>query len=81
MKDLNARMLTDALTCVSATCSYLRPVRVNEAITITARTLSCGQTLAVCCVDISHTETGKLVAQGRHSKFVGQPKTVQQPAV
>uniref|UniRef100_A0A0B6ZV12 Acyl-coenzyme A thioesterase 13 n=2 Tax=Arion vulgaris TaxID=1028688 RepID=A0A0B6ZV12_9EUPU len=60
---------------VDLNISYLRPVKVNEVITISARTLSCGRTIAFSCVDITKTNTGQLVAQGRHSKFVGEPKT------
>ncbi|CAG5123171.1 unnamed protein product [Candidula unifasciata] len=60
--------------------SYLRPVKVNEVITIAARTLSCGKTIAVSCVDITNTDTGKLLAQGRHSKFVGEPASLPSAA-
>ncbi|CAL1538013.1 unnamed protein product [Lymnaea stagnalis] len=55
--------------------SYMRPVKLDDVIVISASTLSCGSRLAVSSVDILNKETGKLIAQGRHTKFVGDTKT------
>lgn len=52
-------------------CSYMKPVRVGEDIVIDADTLKIGKTLAFCSVDIKHKNTGALIAQGKHTKYVG----------
>ncbi|XP_059174991.1 acyl-coenzyme A thioesterase 13-like [Physella acuta] len=54
--------------------SYMRPIKLDDVIVISAKTLNCGKKIAVSTVDISSKQTGKLVAQGRHTKFVGDPK-------
>ena len=52
--------------------SYLKPVKLDETIIIEAKTLTSGKLLAVATVDILSKDSGMLIAQGRHSKFVGQ---------
>ena len=49
----------------------MKPVRVGEDIVIDADTLKIGKTLAFCSVDIKHKNTGALIAQGKHTKYVG----------
>lgn len=49
----------------------MKPVRVGEDIVIDADTLKVGKTLAFCSVDIKLKSTGSLVAQGKHTKYVG----------
>lgn len=63
-------------TCMNNTCSpflfrFMKPVRVGEDIVIDADTLKVGKTLAFCSVDIKLKSTGSLVAQGKHTKYVG----------
>ena len=50
--------------------SYLKPIKLNDSIIIDAKTLSCGKSIAVATVDITSKASGKLMAHGRHSKFV-----------
>ncbi|XP_078317704.1 acyl-coenzyme A thioesterase 13-like [Crassostrea virginica] len=56
---------------VDLSVSYMKPVRVGEDIVIDADTLKIGKTLAFCSVDIKHKNTGALIAQGKHTKYVG----------
>lgn len=53
----------------------MRPAFVGDTVVVEATTLSRGKTLAVCTVDISNKETGKLIAQGRHSKCIAGQKS------
>ncbi|XP_011419355.3 acyl-coenzyme A thioesterase 13-like [Crassostrea angulata] len=56
---------------VDLSVSFMKPVRVGEDIVIDADTLKVGKTLAFCSVDIKLKSTGSLVAQGKHTKYVG----------
>ncbi|KAH9492251.1 Acyl-coenzyme A thioesterase 13 [Bulinus truncatus] len=56
---------------VDLNISFLKPVRPDDIIEISATTLSCGSRIAFSSVDIRNKATGQLVAQGRHTKFVG----------
>ena len=49
----------------------MKPVKLDDTLVIEANTLSYGRTLAVASVDISNKDTGKLVAHGKHSKYMG----------
>ena len=52
-------------------CRYLRATQVGEEIIIDANTLRAGRTLAFLTVDLKKKSDGSLVAQGKHTKFVG----------
>ncbi|GFO21051.1 acyl-CoA thioesterase 13 [Plakobranchus ocellatus] len=54
--------------------SYLRPIKKDDSIVISAQTLRCGSTLAVCTVDLTNKSNGQLVAHGKHCKYVGETK-------
>lgn len=69
-------LIFDTRACMNNTCSpflfrFMKPVRVGEDIVIDADTLKVGKTLAFCSVDIKLKSTGSLVAQGKHTKYVG----------
>ena len=49
----------------------MKPVRIGHDIVIAADTLKIGKTLAFCSVDIKLKSDGSIVAQGKHTKFVG----------
>ena len=50
---------------------YMSPAKIGEDIMITAHILKQGKTLAFTSVDLMNKTTGKLVAQGRHTKHLG----------
>ncbi|KAK6180197.1 hypothetical protein SNE40_012390 [Patella caerulea] len=56
---------------VDLSVSYMKPALLNETLIIDATTLKIGKTLAFLSVDIRNKETNKLIAQGKHTKFVG----------
>ncbi|KAG9295653.1 hypothetical protein G9A89_002971 [Geosiphon pyriformis] len=43
---------------------------LNEVLKIDAECVKVGKTLAFTTIDLRNKETGKLIAQGRHTKFV-----------
>ena len=50
---------------------FFKAARVGETIEIDAQTLRRGKRLAFLSVDIRNKEDGVLLAQGKHTKFVG----------
>ncbi|KAM5202591.1 acyl-coenzyme A thioesterase 13 isoform 1-T1 [Hipposideros larvatus] len=56
---------------VDMNITYMSPAKIGEDIVITARVLKQGKTLAFASVDLTNKATGKLVAQGRHTKHLG----------
>ncbi|KAF0290513.1 Acyl-coenzyme A thioesterase 13 [Amphibalanus amphitrite] len=50
--------------------AYMRSAKLNEIITIDADTLKTGKLLTFSTVDFRN-EAGTLIAQGKHTKFVG----------
>ncbi|XP_007526006.1 acyl-coenzyme A thioesterase 13 [Erinaceus europaeus] len=56
---------------VDMNITYMSPAKIGEDILITAHVLKQGKTLAFTSVDLTHKTTGKLVAQGRHTKHLG----------
>ncbi|XP_066102767.1 acyl-coenzyme A thioesterase 13-like [Saccopteryx bilineata] len=57
---------------VDMNITYLSPAKIGEDIVITAHILKQGRTLAFASVDLTNKATGKLVAQGRHTKHLGK---------
>ncbi|XP_036907279.1 acyl-coenzyme A thioesterase 13 [Sturnira hondurensis] len=56
---------------VDMNITYMSPIKVGEDVVITAHILKEGRTLAFASVDLTNKATGKLVAQGRHTKHLG----------
>ncbi|XP_004406545.1 PREDICTED: acyl-coenzyme A thioesterase 13 [Odobenus rosmarus divergens] len=56
---------------VDMNITYMSPAKIGEDIVITAHVLKQGKTLAFASVDLMNKTTGKLVAQGRHTKHLG----------
>ncbi|CAK7318065.1 Acyl-coenzyme A thioesterase 13 [Vulpes lagopus] len=56
---------------VDMNITYMSPAKIGEDIVITAHILKQGKTLAFTSVDLMNKTTGKLVAQGRHTKHLG----------
>nr|XP_019572392.1 PREDICTED: acyl-coenzyme A thioesterase 13 [Rhinolophus sinicus] len=56
---------------VDMNITYMSPAKLGEDIVITAHILKQGKTLAFASVDLTNKATGKLVAQGRHTKHLG----------
>lgn len=50
---------------------YMNAAKVGEDVLITAQVLKQGRTLAFATVDLTNKSTGKLIAQGRHTKHLG----------
>ncbi|EFB28339.1 hypothetical protein PANDA_003872, partial [Ailuropoda melanoleuca] len=56
---------------VDMNITYMSPAKVGEDLVITAHILKQGKTLAFTSVDLMNKTTGELVAQGRHTKHLG----------
>ncbi|XP_012494124.1 PREDICTED: acyl-coenzyme A thioesterase 13 [Propithecus coquereli] len=56
---------------VDMNITYMSPAKIGEDVVITAHVLKQGRTLAFTSVDLTNKATGKLVAQGRHTKHLG----------
>ncbi|XP_066974648.1 acyl-coenzyme A thioesterase 13-like [Macrobrachium rosenbergii] len=56
---------------VDLNVSYISAAKEGETIVINADTLKVGRTLAFLTVDITTKESGKLIAKGSHTKFIG----------
>uniref|UniRef100_A0A8C3WIT8 Acyl-coenzyme A thioesterase 13 n=1 Tax=Catagonus wagneri TaxID=51154 RepID=A0A8C3WIT8_9CETA len=57
---------------VDMNITYMSPAKVGEDVVITAHVLKQGKTLAFASVDLTNKATGKLIAQGRHTKHLGR---------
>ncbi|XP_006872951.1 PREDICTED: acyl-coenzyme A thioesterase 13 [Chrysochloris asiatica] len=56
---------------VDMNITYMSPAKIGEDVVITAHVLKQGKTLAFASVDLTNKATGKLIAQGRHTKHLG----------
>ncbi|XP_040288830.1 acyl-coenzyme A thioesterase 13 [Bufo bufo] len=56
---------------VDMNITYMNAAKIGESVLITAQILKQGRTLAFATVDLVNKETGKLIAQGRHTKHLG----------
>ncbi|KAL8166277.1 hypothetical protein V2J09_007776 [Rumex salicifolius] len=59
---------------VEINVSYLDSALIDEEIEIEAKNLRVGRTVAVVSVDIKNKATGKMIAQGRHTKYIAVSK-------
>ena len=53
--------------------SCYRPIKPGDVASLSAETLQAGKTLASIRVSIHRKSDGKLVAEGRHGKYVANP--------
>ncbi|XP_036422236.1 acyl-coenzyme A thioesterase 13 [Colossoma macropomum] len=56
---------------VDMNITYMNAAKVGEDVLITAQVLKEGRTLAFATVDLTNKATGKIIAQGRHTKHLG----------
>lgn len=56
---------------VDMNITYMSAAKIGEDVLITAQVLKQGRTLAFATVDLTNKATGKLLAQGRHTKHLG----------
>ncbi|XP_074998325.1 acyl-coenzyme A thioesterase 13 isoform X2 [Calonectris borealis] len=56
---------------VDMNITYTSAAKIGEEILITAQILKQGRNLAFASVDLTNKATGKLIAQGRHTKYLG----------
>ncbi|XP_074843687.1 acyl-coenzyme A thioesterase 13 isoform X2 [Carettochelys insculpta] len=56
---------------VDMNITYMSPAKIGEELLITAQILKQGRRLAFASVDVTVKGTGKLIAQGRHTKYLG----------
>lgn len=56
---------------VDMNITYMNAAKLGEDVLITAQVLKQGKTLAFATVDLTSKATGKLIAQGRHTKHLG----------
>lgn len=50
---------------------YMSAAKIGEEVLITAQVLKQGRSIAFASVDLTNKATGKLIAQGRHTKYLG----------
>ncbi|KFK42770.1 hypothetical protein AALP_AA1G037200 [Arabis alpina] len=62
--------LTQTGVSVEINVSYLDAAFLNEEIEIEARTLRVGKAVAVVSVELRKKKNGKIIAQGRHTKYL-----------
>nr|XP_033790385.1 acyl-coenzyme A thioesterase 13 [Geotrypetes seraphini]XP_033790386.1 acyl-coenzyme A thioesterase 13 [Geotrypetes seraphini] len=56
---------------VDMNITYMNAAKLGESILITAQVLKQGRSLAFATVDLINKDTGKIIAQGRHTKHLG----------
>lgn len=56
---------------VDMNITYMNAAKLGEDVLITAQVLKQGKTLAFASVDLTSKATGKMIAQGRHTKHLG----------
>ncbi|KAG8442313.1 hypothetical protein GDO86_011202 [Hymenochirus boettgeri] len=56
---------------VDMNITYMNAAKIGDSILITAQVLKQGRTLAFSTVDVTNKVSGKLIAQGRHTKHLG----------
>uniref|UniRef100_A0A8D0KUU1 Acyl-coenzyme A thioesterase 13 n=1 Tax=Strix occidentalis caurina TaxID=311401 RepID=A0A8D0KUU1_STROC len=56
---------------VDMNITYTSAAKIGEEILITAQILKQGRSIAFASVDLTDKATGKLIAQGRHTKYLG----------
>nr|XP_023675885.1 acyl-coenzyme A thioesterase 13 [Paramormyrops kingsleyae] len=56
---------------VDMNITYMNAAKVGDDVLITAQILKQGRTLGFTTVDLTSKATGKLIAQGRHTKYLG----------
>ncbi|NXI50726.1 ACO13 thioesterase, partial [Chloroceryle aenea] len=56
---------------VDMNITYTSAAKIGEDILITAQILKQGRNIAFATVDLTNKTTGKLIAQGRHTKYLG----------
>lgn len=52
----------------------MKPALLDDLVTVNARTIRAGKTLAFLEVDITKNEGIDVIARGLHTKFIGQTK-------
>ncbi|XP_035406472.1 acyl-coenzyme A thioesterase 13 [Cygnus atratus] len=56
---------------VDMNITYTSAAKIGEEVLITAQILKQGRNIAFATVDLTNKATGKLIAQGRHTKYLG----------
>lgn len=56
---------------VDMNITYMNAAKIGEDVLITAQVLKQGRSLAFATVDLTNKATGKIIAQGRHTKHLG----------
>ncbi|KAJ1201154.1 hypothetical protein NDU88_004969 [Pleurodeles waltl] len=56
---------------VDMNITYTNAAKIGDSVLITAQILKQGRSLAFATVDVTDKATGKLIAQGRHTKHIG----------
>uniref|UniRef100_A0A8C5MVE1 Acyl-coenzyme A thioesterase 13 n=1 Tax=Leptobrachium leishanense TaxID=445787 RepID=A0A8C5MVE1_9ANUR len=56
---------------VDMNITYMNAAKIGDSVLITAQVLKEGRSLAFATVDLTEKATGKIIAQGRHTKHLG----------
>lgn len=59
------------LSCINR--RFLKGAREGETVTIDAKTIKAGRTMAFLAVEIKKKDDGVVVARGSHTKFIQPP--------
>ncbi|XP_012286701.1 acyl-coenzyme A thioesterase 13 [Orussus abietinus] len=51
--------------------SYLKAAQLGDVLSIDARTIRCGRSLAFLEVELKKKDTGQIIARGQHTKYMG----------
>ncbi|XP_017762822.1 PREDICTED: acyl-coenzyme A thioesterase 13-like [Eufriesea mexicana] len=54
--------------------TFMKPALPGDLVTIDAKTIRAGRTLAFLAVDITKDDGKHIIAHGRHTKFIGEKK-------
>ncbi|XP_078544077.1 acyl-coenzyme A thioesterase 13 [Lissotriton helveticus] len=57
---------------VDMNITYMNAAKIGDSVLITAQILKQGRSIAFATVDVTDKATGKLIAQGRHTKHIGK---------
>lgn len=72
-------LLNYTISCVD-NFRYIKAAHQGDTLVAQAQTSHIGKNLAFLTVDITNKETGALVAQGRHTKFMAVKKKTETKA-
>ncbi|XP_035216054.1 acyl-coenzyme A thioesterase 13-like [Stegodyphus dumicola] len=65
---------------IEMSVSFIRPANIGDELFIEGKILKVGKNLAFLTVDVKNKITGQIIAQGKHTKFVGEQASTATPS-